>query len=255
MPTRRISARRRDRKSIPMRKDVNNFIARIKHENLLAIGHRESWPKRDKRLKNLYADFPPGRSLEEYKSIISAACASKRLAILMVKGTLIGQIYHDELFTHVMKELVKSTSIICVNFGEFHVEDGYAKLVNALPNTFVGHCYYTDPVTPPQREIKKKCKKVLSRNRLKWGYRAQLARDDVWGILQHGCQAWWNPKEKGREYAVKYSQDYKLHASKYPQRCRRDCLIRRCAGLSVSSQKRCCLCTRHASGYCRHHRW
>lgn len=250
---RRVSARR---KAIAIRKDVLKFIARIKHEELVAIGHRETWPKRDKRLKNLYADFPPGRSLREYKLIISAACASKRLAILMVKGTLITGIKNrNELFTHVMKELVKSNSIICVNLGEFQVNDGYAKLVNALPNTFVGHCYYTDPVTKYQREIKIRCREVLSRNRLKWGYRAQLARDDVWGILQHGCQAWWNPKNKGREYAVKYSQNYKVHASKYPQRCRRGCRIRRCAGLSASSRKRCCLCTRHASGYCRHHRW
>lgn len=195
---------------------------------------------------------------------MDAACRSRRLAILIMKGTIWSgggasvESKRRRIVAHLLRRLPAS-NVVCLNLGEFPDVDA-AGLERVLPSTFVGNLYYTDPVTGSQRAVKKRIKAILRANRRKWGYRQQLARDDAWALLRGNCLAWFGPSAKGHEAAVKYAGQGLAARSPWgvrsaPTRCRVGCRRRRCAGVSSSTRRRCCLCTRDASGYCRHHRF
>ena len=243
---------RRNQGPVAVRADVLRLVNRLKRNELVAVGSHGSWP-RGRKVSTTYSSIPRNRSLHEYKLIVDAICNSSRVAILMLRGTLLQD--NDQkrtLFNYLMSKLHVSR-ICCLNIGEFQNVDG-ATLEEALKKSFVGNIYFRDPRNETQRQEKRRIKAIIKKNKKKWGYREKLSRNDTWIILKKGCQSWFGPTELGREKALQYAGESKQKRSRFVERCRVNCRSQRCLGVSKKHRKRCCLCTRHESGYCRWHR-
>lgn len=232
---------------------VAALIQRLKANELVALGSHGSWPANAPS-----AQVPRNKGLDACEAIVRAAFKSKRLAIAVLTGTLVRGRDHSQLLTTIAANLPGSR-VVCLNLGEFSDADdaAYAALEAALPRTFVGNLYIKDPVNAAERARKRRIKDILNANKRKAGYRQQIARDDAWRLLKHGCNAWFNPKAATRDAAVQWAQERK------PEHCKRGCSSdniarpgpgQRCRGISGTG-RRCCLCTRHPSLYCHHHRF
>ena len=161
-----------------------------------------------------------------------------------------GRVLHTHVLTYLAQRLPGSR-IVCLNVGEYTDAslDAYHALVRALPQTYVGNLYWQDPDPTAGSGLKEQARAHLRANRRKDFYRAQLVHDALWhDVLRHGCKAWWNAQEETREISRALWNDVSPTA-----RCSARCRLQRCKGLNKQN-KRCCLCTRHASGYCHHHR-
>lgn len=192
---------------------------------------------------------PNGITLDEAKAIVDAACASRRLRIASIRGTCVSHRHHTALLEHIARSLSRSR-IICLNVGEFTEADesAYRALVDTLPDTYVGNLYWQDPDPMEGSGLKNRARDAIRKNRTKPFYRAQLLRNDVWSFLKFGCKAWFNPQESTRRISQELWADTAPTA-----RCKKGCRLSRCNAVNARDE-RCCLCTRHVSGYCHHHR-
>lgn len=234
---------------------IEALISKLRRNELVALGSHGSYPR---RAANLASSLPRGKGIDACKAVVRAAFSSKRLAVAMISGTAVPAKDHTELLNAVAHNLPKSR-VVCLNLGEFtHAdEESYAALESAIARSFVGNLYIQDPVTASDRARKTRLKQYLNVNKRKPGYRQQIARDDAWQFLKFGCNAWFNPKPATRSAALNWAQDGR------PEHCKKGCSAQnaqrpgkgqRCRGISANG-RRCCLCTRHASKYCHHHRF
>lgn len=228
--------------STPFRASVQRLIADLVGEQLDSLS--DIGPARLRK-----RSVPNGITLDEAKAIVDAACASRRLRIASIRGTCVAHRYHTALFTHIALSLAGSR-IICLNVGEFTEasESAYRALVDTLPETYVDNLYWQHPDPMAGSGLKESAQDALRRNRTKPFYRAQLLRDEVWSFLKFGCKAWFNPKESTRRVSQELWSETAPTA-----RCKQACRLSRCKGVN-RHDNRCCLCTRHMSGYCYHHR-
>ena len=189
--------------------------------------------------------------MREYKAIVDAACRSRQLRILVLRGTLFSTPAKKTLIMDYLLQRLHMSYITCLNIGEFPDIQAHP-LLAALRDSFVGNLYYRDPRNNQQRETKRRIKAVLKANKKKWGYRQSLIDDEDWRLLGKGCNAWYNPTQAGRDYALQYLESGKKSGAPFVERCRVNCRLGRCRATNAK-RVRCCLCTRHGS-YCHHHR-
>lgn len=237
------------------RRDVRDTIDRLQRDEIISLGSHGQHPV---AMRRYVATIPHGRSIDEVEAIVRAAFRSKRVAIAIVTGGVVTAANQGRLLTAVARELPGSR-VVCLNLGELRDAGAaaYARLEQALGDSYVGNLYIDDPVTPQEHARKTRLKAIVKENKRKDGYRQQLARDDAWALLQRGCNAWFNPTAQGRAAAVAWRD------AQAPAHCRQRCSsanpVRpgtgvRCRGISSRGVK-CCLCTRHESRYCHHHRF
>lgn len=191
---------------------------------------------------------PFGLTLAQAKQVVDAATASRDLRVASIRGSMLANEADQTALLAYVADKLPGSRIVCLNVGEFYLarEAAYERLVDRLPLTYVGNLYWHDP-SPVRAELKARAQEALRGNRKKDFYRAQLLSEPVWEVLRHGCKAWWNPQETTRGNLEE------LWARTEPtERCTRRCVLRRCKGLNRRDE-RCCLCTRHESGYCWRH--
>lgn len=196
--------------------------------------------------------IPSGLSLEEALAVVDAALSTPSLRMASIRGTCLAHSSpsaQSALLRRVAERLPGSR-ILCLNVGEMGEasREAYTALVDALPRSFVGNLYWHDPDPMSGTGLKEKAQAALRQNRKKAFYRASLLDDETWRFLKPGCKAWWKAKESARDVARAA-----FERGEGAERCRVNCQKTRCMGVN-KRQERCCLCTRHESGYCRHHR-
>jgi len=228
-----------------MRASVQALLASLREGGLFSlsdIGPRYV-PKRA---------VPSGLTLDEALAVVDAALSTPSLRTAAIRGTCLARSSPSAQSALLLRvaERLPGSRVLCLNVGEMGEasHEAYAALVDALPRSFVGNLYWHDPDPMSGTGLKEKAKEALRQNRRKAFYRSSLLDDETWRFLKHGCKAWYNPKESSRDVARAA-----LERGEGAERCRVKCQKRRCLGVN-RRQERCCLCTRHESGYCRHHR-
>jgi hypothetical protein len=246
-----------------IRPSRQRLIDDLKANKFVALGDETRWPR-----SPLKSAGEAGNSLKEARAIVRAAMTSTRLRVAKLRGESLmlnpNADQQTELLTLIAKLLPRSY-ILCLNIGEFPAArlSAYELIVQNLPESFVGNMYWDSGKGPnPAPDLVPDARHILKENRRKDFFRLELMRPEVFQFARHGCHAWWDIQEKridGKKGCVNVAREMIENTKPIPNpdapgfRCKVGCKQSRCKGLN-SAKKRCCLCTRHESGYCHHHR-
>jgi len=172
-----------------LRPSRQRLVDALRADEIVALGDEPGWPSRRK------AAIPHDSTMPELRAIVDAACASSRVQLAKLRGTLTSARNHTALLLHIASRLPESR-LLCLNLGEFDraSDSAYEAVVSALGRTLIGHLYWRDPVTAEQRDQKRRAQEILRRNRAKPAYRALILEPVVRSFMRHGCHAWWDPQ-------------------------------------------------------------
>jgi hypothetical protein len=233
-----------------VRQSVKNLIEELNREELIALGDQPGWPRRHSSL------VPSDMSLDETKAVITAALRSKSLRFAKLRGTMLAnngaanKAMHTEVVLLIAR-LLPQSNLLCLNIGEWGdaTDDAYGKITDSLKHTNIGNLYWNKQAgTSNAPQFIAPATAQLRRNRLKDFYKLESVRDDIRAFSRGGCQSWWNT---GTNFFQRV--DAELLVTSSTARCNSNCRLMRCHGLNKAGL-RCCLCTRHVSRYCHHHR-
>ena len=207
-----------------MRREVENLVGFLQDNEIVALGDHANWPRRS----NAKALVPNSLSVEEAKSVVTAALTSSRLRLAMLRGTMLKPSATPAEQTEVLSliaTLLPGCSLVCLNLGEWSQAsyEAYEMILKNLSETGIGHLYWNSPETVQGTDaLKPYAIEILRENRKKHFYLMQAADGEVWEFLKGGCQAWWNPQKDryigetfvrgvhsvAQEYKRKYQEMY-----------------------------------------------
>lgn len=235
---------------------LDKLIRDLKKNKYVSVGANTT-----SKLNASLAVFGEKELTSFYKPLISAIFTSPRVAVALVLGTRFSEKKHGEILEYISQLLPKS-NVVCLNVGEFTTSP--TPLIRALPKSIVGNFWYSETSSTEKERLS--MRKITKENISKWGYKSQIARDDVWEVLKTGCKAMRNPTKMTRKYAVKYAseksreeEDERNSKSKtqrnYMARCTNTCTQKRCiAAVDVDGESlRCCNCASGDSKFCSSH--
>jgi hypothetical protein len=232
--------------------NVQRLIDRLEGDELIALGDQPGWPRRSQSASLV----PSGMNLTETKSVITAALQAKGLRYAKLRGTMLADngAANNRMHTEVLlliARLLPRSNLLCLNIGEWGdaSDASYGKITESLKHTNIGNLYWNRQArtsNAPQFIIPATLQ--LRRNRLKDFYKLESVRVDIRPFTVGGCQSWWST---GASFLQRV--DTELQDTNRTTRCKTACKLMRCHGLNKAGL-RCCLCTRHPSNYCHHHR-
>ena len=179
-----------------MRRKVEDLVGFLQDNEIVALGDHPNWPRSDAK-----ALVPNGLSVEEAKSVVTAALTSSRLRLAMLRGTMLKPSATPAEQTEVLSliaTLLPGCSLVCLNLGEWSQAspEAYEMILKNLSETGIGHLYWNTPETVQGTDaLKPYAIEILRENRKKHFYLMQAADGEVWTFLKGGCQAWWNPQK------------------------------------------------------------
>jgi hypothetical protein len=235
-------------------RSVQRLIDRLNNEELIALGDQPSWPNNGPRASLI----PSGMTLADTKAVITAALRSKSLRFAKLRGTMLADQNNGAANKRMQTEallliarLLPQSHLLCLNIGEWGdaADDAYGAVVKNLKHTNIGNLYWNRQArtsNAPQYILPATLQ--LRRNRQKDFYKVESVRGDIRVFSVGGCQAWWSV---GPSFFQRV--DAELQNTSRTARCKTACKLMRCHGLNKAGL-RCCLCTRHPSNYCHHHR-
>ena len=170
---------------------------------LVALGHWDAFPVAGEG--ESWCTVPPGMDLGQWTQVLNAGMRPGGLAILLVTGTLVPARLHTVVL-NLIAERLPDSSVIALNVGELEADaEAYDALASAAaqPSCVLGHLYFRDPVSEPERARKRRVRAQLRRNCTKPGYLAQLARGEVWAL--RGAHCWHNFSDALRSRALAWA--------------------------------------------------
>jgi hypothetical protein len=237
--------------TIPITVDTKTrkLIDDLNNNRVIALGDQPRWPRRGKR-----ADVPVDMSFEVTKMVIEAALTSKRLRFAKLRGTMLASggaadhARHTEI-VFLIARLLPRSNLLCLNIGEWgHASNpSYKAVTNSLRYTKIGNLYWNKPSSAADLYFSD-AQGYLKNNRKKDFFKHESTRAENRSFSEIGCQAWWDLQRPFYQRV-----DTELQDTGRTARCKTKCRLMRCHGLN-KSELRCCLCTRHPSRYCHHHR-
>lgn len=239
-----------------MSKALKRLIRDLKRNKYVAVGS----PKPEHELNARLSPFSPQELTMFYKPLVNAIFGSPRVAVVLLLGSRFKAHKHDEILAHICNRMTTS-NVVCLNLGEFDSDP--TPLIRALPKSLVGNLWYSETTSSSRQRTK--MRKAARKNRAKWGYKSQIARDDVWDVLRHGCKALWNPSKVARQFAMDYASDAshrdevrrnrgRAVKRNYLKHCKTPCR-RRCIGAVTfrGESVRCCKCALPRQRLCKDH--
>ena len=235
--------------------NVQRLIDRLNNDDIIALGDQPGWPNNNPKVSLIPLDM----TLADTKAVISAALGSKSLRFAKLRGTMLADNgaantrMHTEALSLIARLLPKS-NLLCLNIGEWGdaTDEAYRKITESLPKTTIGNLYWNRPGNAPQYVAPATAH--LRNNRLKDFYKLESVRSEIRRFAIGGCQAWWGlSNATGARPNFFQRVDAELKETNPTTRCKTKCKLMRCHGLN-KARIRCCLCTRHQSKLCHHHR-
>jgi hypothetical protein len=235
--------------------DVQRLITRLNNDDIIALGDQPGWPSNNPRVSLV----PLGMTLLDTKAVVTAALGSKSLRFAKLRGTMLvdsgaaNAKKHTEVL-YLIARLLPQSNLLCLNIGEWGdaSDEAYRRITESLPHTTVGNLYWNRPGNAPQYVAPATAH--LRKNRLKDFYKLESLRREIRQFAIGGCQAWWSlTNVAGVRPNFFQRVDTELNDTNPTARCKTRCKLMRCHGLNKAGL-RCCLCTRHSSNYCHHHR-
>ena len=168
---------------------------------LVALGHWDAFPAAG----GTWRAVPRGLDLAQWTRVLDVGMRAGGLAILLVTGTLVPARLHTVVL-NLIAERLPDSSVIALNVGELEADaEAYDALASAAaqPSCVLGHLYFRDPVSEPERARKRRVRAQLRRNCTKPGYLAQLARGEVWAL--RGAHCWHNFSDALRSRALAWA--------------------------------------------------
>lgn len=228
----------------------------LRRHKLLALGNFGQFSKKERynyeRDVGWYESVPSFRTRQDFQNLVQVASRSRNLVSVDLhnpRNLFRTPAQQSEALAGIASALRRSRWI-CVNLGEYELasDDAYAQLLESIKASNVGYLYLDDRRV--RGTLKRQFLNALQHNRNeKVVYKLQVARPDVSYVLHKGCKAWKNPA--AMPLSMQRAQSY-VETDESQKHCKRGCRASRCKGVS-SRGKRCCLCTKNPSGFCRFH--
>jgi hypothetical protein len=236
--------------------NVQRLIDKLNNDDLVALGDQPLWPSNSPRASLV----PSGMTLRDTKDVVTAALQSKGLRFAKLRGSMLvesgaaNQRMHTEVL-NLIARLMPQSNLLCLNIGEWGdaSDNSYKAITEALKRTSIGNLYWNRPGNAPQYIAAATAQ--LRINRKKDFYKLESVRVGVRAFSVGGCHAWWSLSTTVVPNRPNFFQrvESELQDTNPTARCKVNCKLMRCHGLNKAGL-RCCLCTRHASHYCHHHR-
>lgn len=238
-----------------MARELAAAVTALRGNRVIALG--DFGYRADDRRGGLWRPVPSGLTLAQTEQLLGAAARSRRVAVVdaHLRSDVRGGTTPEQQTRYVRRiaALLPRSAWVCLNLGEVDAasHEAYDELLAAVADSSVGHLWLHDPYTSARRGIKRRFQDAIQANRAKPVYRLQVARDDTWRLLQRGCKAWQNPAAAA--VSLRRARSFAESAASQGH-CKARCRAARCRGFS-RKDRRCCLCTRDPSGYCRFHKF
>ena len=113
----------------------------------------------------VWRSMPLGMDLGQWTQVLNAGMRPGGLAILLVTGTLVPARLHSAVL-HLVAERLPGSSVVALNVGELEADaEAYDALASAAaqPSCVLGHLYFRDPVSEPERARKRRVRAQLRR--------------------------------------------------------------------------------------------